>query len=473
MDHSTETKIYTTALFRDAWAALGGGPREVGLRGERILPAAPFGVSALSAAAFAAAGSAVAELLEAAGASPPPVTVDAELASAWMRTPTHPVGWERGTPWHAVSTDYPTADGRWVRLQANYPRLREATARVLGVPVDPDAFAAVFRAHDADEIEQAIVAGGGAAAATRSLAEWDAHPHGRTLREEPLVDVIAGDAADDTWTPLPGRPLSGIRVLDITRVLAGPMATRFLAGYGAEVLRIDPPGYAEPDGESGGDLTLGKRCAHLPLDTDEGRDRFLALLAEADVLVHGLRPGALDGLGLGEAARRAARPGLVEVTLNAYGWTGPWAGRRGFDTLVQTSAGMSTELMRRAGGARPELLPAQVLDFATGYLMAAAALRGLTRRMTEGRGSSWRLALARTARLMLAHGAPPEGPALAVPVAPDPHGRIFTSPYGPVRRLAFPLEVGGSPLFWERPGDPYGSATPRWASRAPIGRAPC
>ncbi|MBO9577806.1 MAG: CoA transferase, partial [Microbacteriaceae bacterium] len=303
------------------------------------------------------------------------------------------------------------------------------------------------------------------------LEEWDAHPQGIAVAAEPLIDRFQGGTAPDAWAPTPGRPLSGIRVLDITRVLAGPMATRFLAGYGAEVLRIDPPGYAEPDGYSGGDLTLGKRCTNLELDTEAGRARFLELIAEADVFVHGLRNGALEALGLGEAIREAARPGLIEVTLDAYGWTGPWAQRRGFDTLVQTSAGMSTHLMRLEGRAQPQLLPAQVLDFATGYLMAAAAIRGLTIRMTEGHGTRWRLALARTARHMLAHGTPPEAPELVVPIESPAEDRVFTSPYGPVRRLRFPVDVAGSPLFWERPGDPYGSATPTWTTRASVGRS--
>ena len=458
-------------LFGAAWEALGGPETHVEFTGTKAF-AVPFGVTQLGAAGFAAVGAALAELLSAATGDAPEVVVDRELASGWLRMTSIPVGdWQRPSPWHDVSTDYPTADGRWVRLQANYPHLRDAAARALGVSVDRDAWAAVIAAAGADEIEQAIVDGGGAAAASRTLAEWAAHEQGRSVAVEPLIDRVDGEAVTDSWRPTPGRPLSGIRILDITRVLAGPMATRCLAGYGAEVLRIDPAGYAEPNGDSGGDLTWGKRCAFLALDTDEGRARFLELLAGADVFVHGLRPGALEALGLGEEVRRSVRPGLVDVTLDAYGWSGPWNARRGFDTLVQTSSGISTELMHRFGLSQPRLLPAQVLDFATGYLMAASVIRGLTRRMTEGRGSSWRLALARTASLLISAGEPPAAPELTVPLSGPVEDRVFSSPQGAYRRLVFPLTVHGSPLFWERPGDPYGSSVPLWSTQPGSGRS--
>jgi crotonobetainyl-CoA:carnitine CoA-transferase CaiB-like acyl-CoA transferase len=262
-------------------------------------------------------------------------------------------------------------------------------------------------------------------------------------------------------------------VLDVTRVLAGPVGTRTLAGYGAEVLRIDPPGFLEPDGSpGGGDLTLGKRCVYLDMSTPAGRDTFLTLLSQADVLVHGLRPGALDGLGLGADARRAAAPGVIEVTLNAYGWTGPWQGRRGFDTLVQTSSGMSTELMRRGGLPGPKLLPSQVLDFATGYLIAAAAIRGLAERARHGRWSSWRLALARTGALLRGAGEAPGEAALGAPADSWYEPRVYNFPKGPVRRLVFPTMVEQAPLFWERAGDPYGTATPVWATTPNAARAP-
>ena len=203
----------------------------------------------------------------------------------------------------------------------------------------------------------------------------------RTEKSAPCVD--ARDRA---------RPLAGVRVLDLTRILAGLIATRFLAGFGAEVLRIDPPNWDEPT--IAPEVTLGKRCARLDLSGAGGRERWLALLSQADVVIHGYRPDALERLGLGVETRRRARPGLIDVSLDAYGWTGPWAGRRGFDSLVQMSSGIAEEGMRRASAEIPTPLPAQALGHATGYLMAAAAVRGLSASRASGEGSLVRVSLA-------------------------------------------------------------------------------
>jgi CoA-transferase family III len=475
----------TRRLHASMWAALGGPPGTAGAvsyRGGAVLPG-PFAVSHVGAASFAAVGSAIADLVSTVTGSVPAVQVDRTLASVWLAYWSKPVGWDPGTPWHGVSADYAAADGRWVRLQANYAHLRRAAAAALGAAAELEDFARAIAARPADDAERAIVEGGGAAAASRTMDEWAAHPQGQAVAGEPLIDTVFGDTpfgdgAPGGWAPVPERPLAGIKVLDVTRVLAGPVGTRTLAGYGAEVLRVDPPGFLEPGGSNGGgDLTLGKRCAYLDLAAPAGRDTFLRLLSEADVLVHGLRRDALDRLDLGADVRRAAAPGVIEVTLNAYGWTGPWAGRRGFDTLVQTSAGYSTELMRRGARPGPRMLPSQVLDFATGYLVAAAAIRGLAERARTGRWSSWRLALARTGVLLRAAGEAPAGEAALGEPGDDWYDdRVYNFPRGPVRRLRFPVLVGdgpqgNAPQFWERAGDPYGTATPVWATAPAAGRS--
>jgi crotonobetainyl-CoA:carnitine CoA-transferase CaiB-like acyl-CoA transferase len=211
--------------------------------------------------------------------------------------------------------------------------------------------------------------------------------------------------------------LKDVRVLDLTRVLAGPVATRFLAGFGANVLRIDPPWWSEPGVEP--EVTIGKRRAGLDLRNVDDRSRFEALLARADVLIHGYRPGALDGLGLGASRRREIAPALIEVSLNAYGWTGPWRGRRGFDSLVQMSSGIADEGMRRTEAAYPVPLPVQALDHATGLLMAAAALRALRLRRDTGKVLSARLSLARTAAMLTGCGARAAAGDGVVSVRPD------------------------------------------------------
>jgi crotonobetainyl-CoA:carnitine CoA-transferase CaiB-like acyl-CoA transferase len=255
--------------------------------------------------------------------------------------------------------------------------------------------------------------------------------------------------------------LAGIRVLDLTRVLAGPVATRLLAGWGAEVLRIDPPDWDEP--AVAAEVTLGKRCARLDLRSDGGRAHFLELLGSADVMVHGYRADSLERLGLGPGTLEARRPGLVEVSLNAYGWSGPWRNRRGFDSLVQMSAGVARAGQEAAGAERPTPLPVQALDHATGYLLAASAIQGLNVRLQSGIGSRWRTSLARMAALLVAAG-PGEGedtdPITAL--RPPPADSLEHTTWGPARRLAPPLRVVGAPLHWHLAARALGSDRPMW-----------
>jgi crotonobetainyl-CoA:carnitine CoA-transferase CaiB-like acyl-CoA transferase len=317
-----------------------------------------------------------------------------------------------------------------------------------------------------EELESAVVAEGGCAAMLRTPAEWAGHPQGAAVATEPLVHRERTDAVRDAtparWDPSLERPLAGLRVLDLTRVLAGPVATRLLAGLGADVLRIDPPAWDEPGVVP--EMTIGKRTARLDAREPAGRDRLLALLADADVLVHGYRSDALESLGLGAEVRRSARPGLVDVSLDAYGWSGPWETRRGFDSLVQMSTGIAGWGLRTGTADRPTPLPVQALDHATGYLMAAAALSGIASRTRDGLGTAARLSLARTAaeleRVMSsrARARSPE-PAGTASVAP---AGILDTPWGAATLLPPPFAVGAATLRWDRGPSELGSDAAAW-----------
>ncbi len=259
----------------------------------------------------------------------------------------------------------------------------------------------------------------------------------------------------------PARPLAGVRVLDLTRVLAGPTATRFLAGFGADVLRIDPASWNEPGVVP--EMTLGKRCAQLELDRPEDRATLETLLAQADVMVHGYRSDALEHLGLDAERRRALNPALVDVALDAYGWSGPWAGRRGFDSLVQMSSGIADFGMKQKGSDQPVPLPVQALDHATGYLLAASVLRGLALRQQSGQGSQYRLSLARTARLLADYPAVSGQLPLAPETMADVHPHLEMTVWGPARRLRGPLGVGVAAMAWDRPASPLRSVQPAWS----------
>ena len=301
-----------------------------------------------------------------------------------------------------LSRFWRTADG-WVRTHANYPHHRARLLAALGLPDGATAedLAAVLAERTAPETEEAVYAAGGLAVALRTPEQWAAHGQGRAVAARPLVDhAPTGPATGRPLPPLadpgPLLPAAGVRVLDLTRVIAGPVATRTLALLGADVLRVDPPQLPE-SADAHADTGFGKRSARLDLAT--GRQTLAALLATADVVVTGYRPGSLDRYGL-SAEALAEHPGLVVAQLSAWGDQGPWGGRRGFDSLVQVATGIAaTEGSRE----RPGALPAQALDHGTGYLLAAAVLRALTERTGDGRGRLVRLSLARTAA-WLTHG---------------------------------------------------------------------
>lgn len=431
----------------------------VSVTGEGSLPSA-FAVSDLATASIAAAGVAVSDLLARDGAAPRPVTVDRRLASMWFASSLRPQGWEVPSPWDAVAGDYRTADG-WIRLHTNAPAHRAAALHVLDTRAERAAVAAATLSWSAEALEGAVVAAGGCAAAMRTRVEWEASDAGRAVAAEPLIAWSDdGPAPARSWVVDPSRPLSGVRVLDLTRVLAGPVATRLLAQLGADVLRIDPPWWQEPGVVP--DVLLGKRSTRLDLRGSADRERLLDLLVGADILVHGYRPGALDGLGLGAAVRRDAAPGLIEVSLDAYGWTGPWARRRGFDSLVQMSTGIADAGMRRLGRDGPAPLPVQALDHATGYLMAYAALRALAARHRSGRIRSARLSLARTADLLVGHGTASPTSSIRPEDDGDLAPAIERTTWGPARRIRVPLTVPGVDLRADLPARDLGGDRAAW-----------
>jgi hypothetical protein len=420
-----------------------------------------FPVSDFAAAAVGAAGVATSELIHALFGDSPDVSVDRRLASAWYGLSIRPIGWSRPAAWDPIAGDYEARDG-WIRLHTNAPRHREAALRVLGSTTEKAAVTAAVSRWSANDLEGTIVAQGGCAATMRNLVEWSTHPQGAAVAAEPIVHIErSGLSSLARWDARRDRPLHGLRVLDCTRVLAGPVATRFLAGFGAEILRIDPPDWDEP--AIAPEVTLGKRCARLDIQTREGCERFAALLADADVFVHGLRPDALDALDLGAEARERIRPGLIDVSLDAYGWAGPWAGRRGFDSLVQMSAGIADAGMRHFGVDRPKPLPMQAIDHATGYVLARAAIWGLLPRLRDGAGFRARTSLARIAGVLTSQPAKPA----AIGFAPlsDEHWAetIEETGWGPARRLKPPLAIEGAPMMWSLPASLLGSAEPEWA----------
>jgi hypothetical protein len=492
----------TAAWLGRIWAALDGDPGlidRVRITGPAGLLPAVYDVDALATASVAAATLAVAEL----GArrlwtGVPEVGIDRFAAAAAFRSERliRPLGWQLPPIWDPIAGDYLAADG-WIRLHTNYAGHRAAALQALGLrpgdDVDREQVADRVRRFAAPELEQAVVAAGGCAAVLYRAEEWASHPHGTVAGGEAAIRLERRSAQIDRSTPKPGvgrepgagwepsggGPLAGIRVLDLTRVIAGPVCTRTLAAWGAEVLRIDPPGFAEVPALLP-ETTAGKHCAAIDLRDDEGRARFVALVAEADVIVHGLRPGALSGLGFGDRALRRINPGLCIAAVDAYGWSGPWAARRGFDSLVQFSCGIAAAggaaVARRATGdalgpaadddprpgnalERPVPLPAQALDHATGYLLAAAVCRGLTGRYDELAPADVHGALVGTANLLMEQ---PTSLAGGAPAGPDPESAtvVRNTAWGPVAAVPQPGTIGGAGGDWRVLAGPLGRDEP-------------
>lgn len=446
-------------------------PSQVEITGSATLDSA-YPVSDLATATVATAGLTLADLRDALGHPPAVVRVDRGLVDTWFGVALSPVGWSIPSPWDALAGDYPCADDGWVRLHTNAPHHRAAALRVLAVDGDREHVAAAVERWSGDELEQAIVDEGGCAAVLRSADAWAGHAQGAAVAGEPLIASAPGDAwsGPSAWRPTPERPLAGLRVLDLTRVLSGPVATRLLAGLGAEVLRIDPPGWDEPAVVP--DMTLGKRAARLDARDPADRAHLVELLADADVLVHGYRSDALERLGLGDDVRRATRPGLVDVSLDAYGHTGPWATRRGFDSLVQMSTGIAGAGLANRTADRPTPLPVQALDHGTGYLAAAAVLAGLAARVREGHGTRSRLSLARTAlelervrdriKLPISVVGEVEAASTAAISIRAVEREPIDTPWGAATLPPAPLALDGVRVGWDRGPRPLGSDAPAW-----------
>jgi len=427
-----------------------------------------FMVGTAGAAAIAATGLAAVDLWELRSGRRQRVAVDVAAAAMAMRSNVYArvLGAPKPSAWDAISGLYRCADGRFVQLHCNYPHHRAGALAVLGVPEDRDAVAAAIALRNGLELEDALTQAGMVAALSRSNEEWTAHPHGRYVETLPLMTIERiGDARPQ---PLRdgARPLAGVRVLDLTRVLAGPTCGRTLAEHGAEVMRISAPHLPFIE-HLLLDTGHGKLAAHADLRSETGRAALQALARDADVFVQGYRPGTLAARGFDPQTLAAQRPGLVYVSLSAYGDGGAWGGKRGFDTLVQGVTGITVE---HGGAASPRHLPVSVLDYASGYLMAFGAMAALGRRVREGGSYHVRVSLVQTAHWLKALG---RVDATDVPVDAllpnDPlvAQRLIESdtPFGRLQHLAPVVALSETPPYWARPAVPLGTHAPVWPAQ--------
>jgi hypothetical protein len=436
----------------------------VTLTGQDPVHPSSFAVGAAAQSTVAAAALAACELGQLRGIERQAVAVDMAHAAA------ESVGWfsldgVAPDPWDKFSGLYRARDG-WVRLHANFAHHREGALRLLGL--DPataeraDAERALA-AWDAVAFESAATEAGLVAAALRTFDAWDASGPGLACAAQPLMTFTRIGDAPPLALPGLGKakpPLEGVRVLDLTRILAGPVGGRTLAAYGADVMLVNAPHL--PNIESIAETSRGKRSAHVDLRTEAGRADMRQLVAGAHVFVQGYRPGALERLGFGAGDLAAHRPGLVVVSLSAYGTQGPWAGKRGFDSLVQTATGFNAAEAQAAGTPdQPRPLPMQILDQASGFLIAFGAAAALHRQQREGGSWHVQLSLAQTGHWLRGLGRVADGFAVAKPEL-APYLETTPSGFGMLRAVRHSAQLGRTPAAWLRASQRPGSSPPRW-----------
>ncbi|MBC7916581.1 MAG: CoA transferase [Rhodoferax sp.] len=423
-----------------------------------VLPSS-FHVGAAAQASIAAAALAACELGHLRGAARQDVTVDMTHAAMecmeWFSL-------DGRVPdlWDPFSGLYACADG-WVRIHANFLHHRQGALRVMGLNpetaqrADADAAMRHWRAVD---FETAAANAGLVATAVRTFDAWDDTPQAQAIDSQPLFTISRiGDAPPRALPALSldALPLQGVRVLDLTRILAGPVGGRALAAYGADVLMINAPHL--PNIEAIAVTSRGKLSAHADLRQPEGREVMNALLADAHVMVQGYRPGGLRDLGFGPQDAAARSPGVVYVSLTAYGAQGPWAMRRGFDSLLQSAMGFNLA----EGDGTPRALPMQILDQATGYLIALGAVAALVRQQQEGGSWHVEVSLAQTAHWLRGMGRVAGGLAAKKP-DDAPYRETSASGFGVLQSLRHSAHLSRTPARWVRPSMPPGSHMPQW-----------
>jgi crotonobetainyl-CoA:carnitine CoA-transferase CaiB-like acyl-CoA transferase len=434
-----------------------------------ILPT-PFRVGVAGAATLAATGLAAADLWQTRTGRQQDIEVDVRQATASLRSGHYlKVGdGDVAAGRNSIMGFYPAKDGHWSYIHANFPNHRAAALKVLGCEENRDSVARAVATWNAADLEEAIIAAKGAGGMVRTRAEWASHPQAAAIAALPLMEIVRiGDSPPE---PLPegNRPLSGVRVVDVTRVLAGPTCARTLAEHGADVMKISAAhlpniGYQEFD------TGHGKLSTHLDLREQSGVDTLRDLVRQADVFSQGYRPGTLGARGLSPEELAALRPGLVYVSLCAFGHTGPWASRRGFDTVIQSVSGITARQGEVFPGKTPgpQFYPVSAIDYCTGYLMAAGAMVALQRRAEQG--GSWlvRISLAQVGKWIVDLGEVPAEAlkGVAEEFTPDELKRwsmVSETPSGRLQHLKPVVQLSETPPHWARPSVPLGYHPPVW-----------
>jgi crotonobetainyl-CoA:carnitine CoA-transferase CaiB-like acyl-CoA transferase len=462
--------MHASEALKSLWTVAGGDPsalNAVRLTGNGPVLPSSFAVDTAAQATIAAAGLAAAEIWKQRSGVAQEVSVDREHAAVECRSERYLRREGKPPPptWDAIAGVYKVRDG-FVRLHTNFRHHRDNVCKVLGCEPERDKVQTALNGCNGEEFETQAYAGGCVVSFMRPHEVWSQTPHAKALAELPVLTIEKiGEAPPKPW-PAGDRPLAGVRVLDLSRVIAGPVAGRTLAAHGADVLLIAGPELPQIDW-----LTIdngrGKLSAFVELKSEQGRETLRTLIAGADIFSQGFRPQSLAALGFSPQDAARINPGIVYVSMCAYGHAGPWAGRRGFDSLVQTSTGFNHAEGQAAGVEGPKELPAQMLDHATGFLMAFGAMMAKARQTREGGSWHVRLSLAQTGRWLWNLGRV-EGGLKTPDISADVVGKYtqtMPSGFGELTAVRHAAILSKTPALWARPAMPLGTHKPEWPSR--------
>lgn len=455
--------------LHDLWNELGGEATELDdmvLTGlDPVLPSS-FAVGLLAQVSIAAVALAARTLHRRRGGRRQQLRVDMLHAALECRSERllRIDGRAPGELWDDLAGLYPCRGGRHVRLHTNFPHHRAGIVRLLGCQDKRAAVAEALLSWDGEEFETAATEAGMVVSFLRHFDEWDRHPHSVAIASQPLISLTKLGASKPTALKPGARPLDDLKVLETTRIIAAPVAGRALAAHGAEVLRLIGPNVPTIDSldiDSG----RGKRSAFLDLAAATGREAYLTLAASADIVINSYRPGVMEAFGCGAADLVARKPDLIIGNLSAYGRQGPWGGKRGFDSLVQAATGFNLAEGAAKGDGAPRVLPMQILDHATGYLLAFGVLMARLKQASEG--GSWQVdvSLARTAHWLRSLGRMKNGLKSVEPAEASIDAILRRAPSG-FGELTFPSHAGWlseTPPAWTLPSMPYGSSLAVWS----------
>ena len=358
---------------------------------------------------------------------------------------------------------YVCGDGGWLQIHANYPAHRSGVLEALDSEASAAGVQKVLMNMKALDAEEYLSRKGLPVGMMRTLNEWDHHPQGISVSNLPILEIEKiGDSKKLNFTNDPARPLEGVKVLELTKVLAGPLMGRTLAEHGAEILWLNDPHLDVIDGLVI-DMSRGKRPAHLDLNNEKDRKHFINLTRTTDIFIQGYRPGSLGVKGFSPERMAEIRPGIICVELSAFSHLGPWSNKRGFDSIIQTVSGIGREGGKAAGEEGMIHMPCQALDHATGYLGAFGAMIALLRQRSEG--GSWlvRVSLAQTSQWLKSLGRLDQVDSKDIPdTEVNDYLQKTVSPYGRVSFTKPAAQMSKTPAYWSLPPSPFGTFEPSW-----------